>query len=103
MFSIASAVKIVTSLSASIAICDVICQFVVKKSGKNSQTLRTNWEKQCSKNFWSLELLFLKIADFSEISQFLISNQFAWLTTIPSQTIQLHGWVGINEFPYQYL
>ena len=96
--------KIVTSFSASIPICDVICQFVVKKSEKNSQTLRTNWKKQCSKNIRSLELQFLKIADyFSKISQFLISNHFAWLTSIPSQPIQLHGWVGINHFPYEYL
>ena len=50
-FSIASAVNVVTNVSASTPTCDVICHFVLKRSRKNSQTLRTKRKKQWSKNF----------------------------------------------------
>ena len=79
------------------------CQFVVKRSRKKPENLRTNLKKQCSKNFRSLKLEFLKITDFSKSSPFLIWNQFARLKTIPSQTFQSHGRVSINPFQYQYL
>ena len=54
-------------------------------------------------NFRNLELQFQKITNFLKILQFLISNQFAWRKTIPCQTTQLHGWVSMSPFPYQYL
>ena len=51
LFSIVPVVKVLTNFFTSIPLCDVICQFVMKKSKKNSQILRTNEKNSVRKTF----------------------------------------------------